>query len=75
MEKKVRKHHPKERGAVLIIALLIALMMLLLATPFLTKLSGQYSITVKSYRQLAALNLAEAGVERAIWELNHGNIK
>lgn len=74
MKKKVRKHPPKERGAVLIIALLVALMMLLLAMPFLTKLSGQYSISVKSYRQLAALNLAEAGVERAIWELNHGNI-
>ena len=74
MEKKVRKHHPKERGAALIIAILVALMMLLLAMPILTKLSGQYRITVKSYRQLAALNLAEAGVERAIWELNHGNI-
>ena len=74
MKKKVRKHHPKERGAVLIITILVALMMLLLAMPFLTKLSGQYRVTEKSYRQLAALNLAEAGVERAIWELNHGNI-
>lgn len=74
MKKKVRMHHPKERGAVLVIAILISLMMLLLAMPFLTKLSGQYRITEKSYRQLAALNLAEAGVERAIWELNHGNI-
>ncbi len=74
MKKKIRKHHPKERGVVLIIAILVALMMLLLAMPFLTKLSGQYGITEKSYRQLAAFNLAEAGVERAIWELNHGDI-
>ncbi len=74
MKKKVRKHHPKERGAVLIITILVALMMLLLAMPFLTKLSGQYRVTEKAYRELAALNLAEAGVERAIWELNHGNI-
>ncbi len=48
--------------------------MLLLGMPFLTKLSGQYRITEKTYRQLTALNLAEAGVERAIWELNHGDI-
>ena len=67
-------HRQKEKGSALVIAILISVMMLLLVMPFLTKLSGQYRVTEKSFRQLAALNLAEAGIERAIWELNHGNI-
>lgn len=73
MKKKVRKHHPKENGAALIIAILVSVMMLLLAMPFLTKLSGQYRASENSYRSLAAVNLAEAGLERAIWELNYGD--
>ncbi|MCJ7582535.1 MAG: hypothetical protein MUP98_18620 [Candidatus Aminicenantes bacterium] len=64
----------REKGVVLIIAILVTFMMLILAIPFLTKLSGQYRITEKSFRQLAAFNLAEAGVERAVWELNYGTI-
>ena len=64
----------KERGSVLVITILLSFLTLLLATPFLTKISGQYRITNKSSRQITAFNLAEAGVERAIWELNHGTI-
>jgi len=74
MKKPVRKHNEKERGAVLIIALLVTLMLLILTMPFLTRLSGAYRLTEKSYRTLVATNLAEAGIERAIWELNYGSI-
>lgn len=74
MKKKVRNHHSKESGSALIIAILVSVMMLLLAMPFLTKLSGSYRLTEKSYRTLVATNLAEAGIERAIWELNYGSI-
>lgn len=49
-------------------------MILLFIIPFLTKTSGNYSSAEKSYGSLAALNLAEAGAEMAIWELNFGNI-
>ncbi len=73
-EKPVRKHNKNEQGAVLIIALLVSLMLLILSMPFLTKLSGAYRLSEKSYRTLAATNLAEAGIERAIWELNYGSI-
>jgi len=73
-KKPVRKHNKNERGAVLIIALLVSLMLLILSMPFLTKLSGAYRLSEKSYRTLAATNLAEAGIERAIWELNYGSI-
>ena len=68
------KDYQKERGSILVITILLSFMTLLLATPFLTKISGQYRITNKSFRQITAFNLAEAGVERAIWELNHGTI-
>jgi len=67
------KYNP-ERGTVLAVALLMTVGMLILSMPFLTKLSGQYRVTENTYRSLAALNLAEAGLERAIWELNYGDI-
>ena len=67
-----KSHH--ERGAIFIVTLLVVVIMLLLSTPFLFKLSGQYRTTDKSFKSLAATNLAEAGVERAIWEMNHGDI-
>ncbi len=68
------RDYQKERGSILVITILLSFMTLLLATPLLTKISGQYRITNKSFRQITAFNLAEAGVERAIWELNHGTI-
>jgi hypothetical protein len=72
-KKNLTKYNP-ERGAVLAVALLLTTGMLILSMPFLTKLSGQYRVTENSYRSFAALNLAEAGLERAIWELNYGDI-
>lgn len=74
MKKKVQKHHPNERGVVLIISILCSFIILMIAIPYMTKLSGHYRITEKSFRQMAAFNLAEAGVDRAIWEINQGNI-
>ncbi|MFC2166558.1 hypothetical protein ACFLQZ_01175 [Acidobacteriota bacterium] len=74
MIKPVRKQNENERGAVLVIALLVTVMMLIMTMPFLTKLSGSYRLTEKSYRTLSATNLAEAGIELAIWELNYGSI-
>jgi len=74
MKKLGLRYDEKERGSVLVIALLVTLILLILTMPFLTKLSGAYRLTEKSYRTLAATNLAEAGIERAIWELNYGSI-
>lgn len=65
---------PKEKGAALFFSLLIGVVMVGLALPFLFKMNSQFHITEKSYKSLSALNLAEAGVERAIWELNFGDI-
>ncbi|MFC2166559.1 hypothetical protein ACFLQZ_01180 [Acidobacteriota bacterium] len=72
-EKKQTKYN-HEKGTVLAIALLLTIGMLILSMPFLTKLSGHYRVSENSYRSFAAMNLAEAGLERAIWELNYGDI-
>lgn len=63
-----------EKGSALILSILLIILILLFIIPFLTKISGNYSSAEKSYGSLTAFNLAEAGVEMAIWELNFGNI-
>jgi hypothetical protein len=55
-------------------ALLVSVFMAIMALPFVVKFSSRMRITEKSFGSLAALNLAEAGLERAIWELNFGSI-
>ncbi|MCJ7582109.1 MAG: hypothetical protein MUP98_16475 [Candidatus Aminicenantes bacterium] len=69
--KKVKRH---ECGAALLVVLLISFVLLITIMPFLHKLSGEFRLTEKFYKTIAALYLAEAGVERAIWELNEGDI-
>ena len=64
----------EERGAVLVIGVLFLTFMLLLAIPFLFQISNERRSSEKSYKAFAALSMAEAGVERAIWELNSGDI-
>jgi Tfp pilus assembly protein PilX len=64
----------RERGSVLAISLLVSVFMAILAVPFMTKYASRFRLTGKSFGSLAALNLAEAGLERAIWELNYGDI-
>jgi len=60
------------RGSILLFSLIGSLVLFALVAPLLVRLSGHYRVTEKNFRTLAALNLAEAGVERAIWELNKG---
>jgi Tfp pilus assembly protein PilX len=68
------KRGKQEKGAILIIAVIILMFLLLLAFPFLFRMSTEYRIAEKTYKSFAALNLAEAGIDRAIWELNYGDI-
>jgi len=65
---------PRERGSVLALSLIASLILFALTAPFLVRLSGGYRATERGFVGMAALNLAEAGVERAIWELNKGDI-
>jgi len=75
-EKRIRGiiKRKEEHGSVLVLGVLFLAFMLLLAVPFLFMLSNDNRSTEKSYKSMAALSLAEAGVERAIWELNNGDI-
>jgi len=72
--KEYLKRRNEEKGFVLVVGMLVMAVLLLLAIPFLYQLSFENRLTTKSYKSSAALSLAEAGVERAIWELNYGDI-
>ncbi len=72
--KEYLKRRNEEKGFVLVIGMLVMAVLLLLAVPFLYQLSFENRLTTKSYKSSAAISLAEAGVERAIWELNYGDI-
>ncbi len=68
--KKISGREPHEKGMILAVATMIVVVMLILAVPFLVKLSAQYRTTEKGQKSVSAFNLAEAGVERALWEIN-----
>jgi type II secretory pathway component PulK len=50
----------RERGAVLIVAILLMVCMAIMAAPFLSRLSGQYRSTDRG-QSMAAFNLAGRG--------------
>jgi len=60
----------RERGGILMTAIIVILAMLILAIPFLFKLSAENRSTERAARALMALNLAEAGVDKVMWELD-----
>ena len=76
--KEIRKRNIKRRdevqGSILIIGVAIIAFLLFLAVPFLFQLSVEKRDTGRSSKYSAALSLAEAGVEKAIWEMNYGDI-
>jgi hypothetical protein len=69
MEKKKNRRH--EKGAVLSIAILVGVVLLVMAVPFFFRLSGQYRSTDRSAKALSAFNLAEAGIDRGLYEISH----
>jgi hypothetical protein len=72
-QKKIKKSK-QEEGMILVIGVVIMTCMLLLVLPFLFQLTAENRLTDKSFKSSTALSLAEAGIERAIWELNFGDI-
>jgi hypothetical protein len=70
---KAKKKH-EEQGFVLMVAVIVMVFLLLLVTPFLFQLSNDSRLTRKSCKSSVALSLAEAGIERTIWELNYGDV-
>ncbi len=74
LKNRIDKSKNEEKGFVLVVGMIVMSVLLLLAAPFLFQTSFENRLTVKSYKSSTALSLAEAGVERAIWELNYGDI-
>ena len=74
LRKRNSKNKHKEKGFIMIVAIIITAFLLLLAVPFLFQVSSERKSTERSYQSISALSLAEAGVERAIWEINYGDI-
>jgi Tfp pilus assembly protein PilX len=68
------KAKKEEQGYILFVGILFMTCLLVLVVPFLLQLSTEYRLTNKYFQSSSALSLAEAGVERAIWEINNGNI-
>jgi hypothetical protein len=62
------KKRARERGGILVIAIIVILAMLILAIPFLFKLSAGHRSTERGARALMAFDLAEAGVDQVMWE-------
>lgn len=54
----------------LITALLSATILLMIAIPYVSRVATEYKLMQKIYSSTAALDLAEAAIERALWEVN-----
>ena len=61
-------------GFVLILSLLTTSVLLILTIPYIYRVVSDYAITSKIYNSTAALNLAEAGAERAFWDTSFGGL-
>ncbi len=68
--RKLFQRGPHEKGMILAVATMIVAVMLIMAVPFLFKLSAQYRMTDKGFKSSSAFDLAEAGVDKALWEMN-----
>ena len=71
---RIRLKKGKNEGSILIIGVTIMAFLLIFAVPFLLQSPAENKAADKSSCYSAALSLAEAGVERAIREMNHGDI-
>lgn len=60
-----------ERGSALIAVLLLAALVAVIASHLLTRSAQEHRLATRSYYQSAALNLAEAGIEEAMWAANN----
>lgn len=62
----------RERGAGLAEAIMAVMVLMVMSVPFLSKVAVNLETAGTAANPEAALGLAEAGVEKAVWELNEG---
>ncbi len=73
-EKRITSEKEHKDGSIIIMAITIMTFLLFFVVPDLFQQSPENKVTDKFASYLAAFSLAEAGVERVIWELNYGDI-
>ena len=61
------------RGFALITSVLIISILIPLVIAYIARVTAEYRFTSKFYNSIAAFNLAEAGIERALWEINYND--
>lgn len=61
---------PRQRGAVLIVALLLSALIAVALASYLRLNLNSSQLAQRSFNGFAALNLAEAGTEEAVWSFN-----
>lgn len=60
-----------DRGSALITVLLLAAIVAVVASHLLSRSAQEHRLATRSYYQSVALNLAEAGIEEAMWAVNN----
>jgi hypothetical protein len=71
MPSQVKNNQKKKRGSIIVMSLLVLAGMLIMVASILKMIMGENAHTARSAAMASALNVAEAGVEVAIWELNY----
>ena len=61
------------KGFVLVLALLTTSVLLILMIAYILRVVADYRFTAKIYNSTVAFDLAEAGAERALWEIVHNS--
>jgi len=61
------------KGFALVLALLTTSISLILMMAYISRVVSDYRFTAKIYSSTVALDLAEAGAERALWEIIHNS--
>ena len=57
-----------KKGFVLVTTLLVASITLIITIPYVARVAAEYKLMAKLCDATAALDLAEAAIDRAIWE-------
>lgn len=64
-----RRNHYNNKGFILVTALLVSAILLIIVIPYISRVAAEYRLVSKMHSSTIAINVAEAGIERAIWEI------
>lgn len=62
----------KRRGFVLVTSILSTSIIIIVTLPYISRVANEYQQMAKIHNSTAALDVAEAGIERALWEISYG---